>query len=208
MRGERHRHALSIARGLGLSSLVAGLAAVLFGAAPAKGQECASEEKPAATRPQPRSDKARAIVEQLRPDVRTLVVYVTYVPKKQEPQPNLELYSPLIVIQPGEEKFHITDEQCRKIFDWLVADGYFERARELLAEKERGLPVGPYYDLTISVGGQSPMYHASIGWDQGTISRLKALRSLLDGPPTKAIDAMIEAVLRDLKEQYRGKLFI
>ena len=90
-------------------------------------------------------------------------------------------------------------DDCR----WLVAGGYFERATELLAEKGREtMPVGPFYDLTISDGGQSPIYHAPIGWGRDTIVRLKAIQSRLDGPLAKAIDRMIEAVSRssDVKD--------
>jgi hypothetical protein len=148
----------------------------------------------------PLSKQARTIVERLKPDLATFAMYVTYVPKDREERPSVELYAPIIVIHPGGDRFHITDEQSRKIFDWLVDDGYFARAEELLEEKRRGLPVGPYYDLTISVGGQSPMYHASIGWDKNTIARLKAIHARLEGPPAEAVKRMIKAVSDDLNK--------
>ncbi len=148
--------------------------------------------------PRPCESKSKAIVERLRPDLATFALYLTYVPRVREERPNLELYAPLIVIHAGDERLHITDEQCRKIFDWLVADGFFDRARELVKEKGRqGLAVGPFYDLMISVGGQSPMYHASIGWDKNTIMRLKALRALLDGSPAKAVDRLVAGLSHD-----------
>jgi len=118
----------------------------------------------------------------------------------REERPILELYAPQIVIHPGDDRFHITEEQCRKTFDWLVADGYFERASELLEEKKsRKRTPGPFYELAISVGAQAPMYHASIGWGKDANVRLKALQALLDGPPVKVIERMIKAASADPK---------
>jgi len=121
----------SVTSRLGSRALQMGFVAILFG-----GTITVGDDKPAESRTPQLSERARAIVDQLKPDVRTLAVYVTYVPKAREGRPNLELYGPQIVIHPGDDRFHITDEQCRKIFDWLVADGYFERTSELLAEKK------------------------------------------------------------------------
>ena len=143
------------------------------------------------------SEKARDIVAQLRPNLRTFALYLTYVPEQREERPNLELYAPPIVIRGNSDQFHITDDQCTKIFDWLVEDGFFDRAEQVVAEKGRGLPVGPYYDLTISVGSPLPMYHASIGWDKKTVARLKAIRERLDGSPANAIKQLIKAVKAD-----------
>ena len=180
---------------LGSRALHTVIATILLGGTIAVG-----DDKPAESRVPQLSDKVKAIVDRLKPDVRTLAVYVTYVPKVREERTNLELYGPQIVFHPGDDRFHITEEQCRKIFDWLVADGYFERASELLGEKKsRKRAPGPLYELTISVGGQAPMYHGSIGWGKDAIVRLKALQALLDGPPVKVIKRMIKAVSADEK---------
>ncbi len=147
------------------------------------------------------SDKAKAIVDRLRPDLATLALYLTYVPAGREERPSLELYAPIIVVHPGGDRFHITAGQCRNLFDILVADGYFARATPMLAVKKSSPPQkGPFYDLRISVGGQSPMYHASIGWDRNTIERLQAIQARLDGQPAKAVGRLIAAVSSDLAE--------
>ncbi len=178
---------------LGSQALHAAIATILLGGSIALG-----DDKPSESAVPQLSDKVKAIVDQLRPDVKTLALYVTYVPKVREEKPNLELYAPPINFHSGDDKFHTTEEQCQKIFDWLVADGYFERASEVLAEKSRKRTPGPFYELTISVGAQAPMYHASIGWGKEAIGRLKTLQALLDGPP-KAIERMIVAVSSDAK---------
>jgi hypothetical protein len=58
-----------------------------------------------------------------------------------------------------------------------------------------------YYDLRVDVGGQSPMYRASIGWDNNTIVRLKAIRGRLDGAAAKQVELTIKAVSDDLASE-------
>jgi len=82
-----------------------------------------------------------------------------------------------------------------KLVNALAKDGFFDRARDLVADMEC-LPGGVYYTLQVSTGDADRpyKYREEIGWDLGTLRRLDSLREVLDGDAQAAMDKLLGAL--------------
>lgn len=104
--------------------------------------------------------------------------------------PSLRLRTPERSPKPGPNVLdvHISRGQAGKIIDQLAADGLLARSDNTHA-RPRLRPTGPTYVLAIS--SDKTRFEEDMGWDLEMLSRLDALRKVLDGDAPKAMDKLL-----------------
>ena len=121
----------------------------------------------------------------------TLYLHLRYHGPQDKPYYSLTLRVPVVWDQrplfwPAVQ---IKKGQAHKIVEHLGKEGFLVIAENVTGQKAR-TPLAPTYALTLVGTGGMTLYE-NLGWDLEMLSRLDALRKVLDGDTTKAMDKLL-----------------
>jgi hypothetical protein len=130
---------------------------------------------------------------ELKADLKTFTLSLNYNGPQDKPYYHLLLSVPQ---PPGDDRANpfyqhvqVTEKQAEAIIDYLVIEGFFDRAQEAFLRT----PVPPYYQLSVQVDGKGhpARYGEFLGWNLKMIQRLDGLRKVVEGDAGKAVDILI-----------------
>ena len=96
-------------------------------------------------------------------------------------------------IPPHVLTVQVTEDQARKIIDYLAREGFLARATEPKSDADFKLPEGPAYMMSLGP------YCETLGWGLPMLRRLDGLRKVLDGDAGKSMDKLL-APLAELRQ--------
>ena len=137
------------------------------------------------------STRAAARAAAIKKDLKNFRLCLDYF--GEEPKPYYRLVLQVAQIADMEVKWdaqyphvQITEDQARKIVDYLAAEGFLDRADPpRLSHLPPAPPQGPVYVLSAAD------YTENLGWGLPMLQRLDGLRTVLDGDAGKKMDLLI-----------------
>ena len=93
------------------------------------------------------------------------------------------------------QEAEITTGEAEKIIDYLLADGFFDRAVEAERSKLRGRPC---YRMHAEIDDNGDV--EDLGWGLSMLKRLDGLRKVLDGDAAKKMDVLLERLSGSRKD--------
>jgi hypothetical protein len=139
----------------------------------------------AATAHAQQDDPAKARAKQLKADIKTFRLTLTYNGDEDKPYYNLTLSVPPIAYDRSTrfyELVQVSEGQATKIIDHLVGDGFLSKAED---KSKRPQPTMPCYTLTVG------NFYEDLGWGLPMLKRLDGLRKVLDGDAAKGMDFLL-----------------
>ncbi len=143
-----------------------------------------------ATQPTP---KATARAEQLKAGVKTFTLTLNYRGEQDKPYYRLMLSVQPVVRFKGnafDVYTQITEAQATKIIDYLITEGFLDRALDLNRNRSPAPPPESYYTMAVHVDANVG-FEEWLGFDMNMLKRLDGLRAVLDDDAAKQMDLLL-----------------
>ena len=132
--------------------------------------------------------------EQLKAAVKSFRLRLDYNGQERKPFYRFTLSVPPVGDNPKEPfspQVQVTEEQAKKVIDFLAADGFLDQADDLEpgAIKKHPAPTMPGY--TMKVDTAQVVFCDDLGWGLAMLKRLDGLRKVLDGDAAKQMDFIL-----------------
>lgn len=175
------------------------LRAVLKGEAAAKMDTILKEWQPAPQQAQP-SAKTQQILDAIQKNPAAFSFLVKYHGKDKVVQRSLWLFAtPIPAIHLPARLVHpVPKEQIKTLLDFLVKDGFFDRAKLVTYEESCQQQEG--YSWQVQGATKDKIVYASLGWDASTFNKLDALRAVLKEQAAKEMDEVLKELAPLRKE--------
>ncbi len=161
-----------------------------------------AETKAAATQAATQlSTLATERAEALKKNIKNFTLSLNYYGKEYPPYNSLFLSVPALPFMGAgaggwspELRVQITEDQAKKIIDYLATEGFLDRAKSV-KRLEFVAPQGPVYVLESAGIGEE-----NLGWGRPLLQRLDGLRTVLEGDAAKNMDMLLGRLAGEREE--------
>jgi hypothetical protein len=148
-------------------------------------------ESPPANRPTPRAAARR---DRLREALKSFRLQLEYNGDQDKPYYNLTLTVPSVA-HDRKNAFHpqsqITEEQAKRIIEYLAADGFLDQADDLKPGVIKKSPAPTMPGYTMKAATEQIILIGDLGWGMPMLKRIERLREVLDGDAAAQMDLFL-----------------
>ena len=150
--------------------------------------------------PKESTPKAAARAEQLKAGVKSFRLRLDYNGESDKPYYSLTLSVPGLPPmdkgfttrkEPFSPQVQITEEQAKKVIDYLAAEGFLDRADERKPGALIAYPAPKMPGYTMKVDAGQVVFYDDLGWGLPMLKRLDGLRKVLDGDAATQMDLLL-----------------